>query len=45
MQSGELLHPAEGGSWGIPVLAKGLTGEEGSRPVPSLWQGMKGSLT
>lgn len=28
-----------------PVFAKGLTGEEGSRPVPSLWQGMKGSLT
>ena len=24
---------------------RGLTGEEGSRPVPSLWQGMKGSLT
>lgn len=27
------------------AFARGLTGEEGSRPVPSLWQGMKDSLT
>lgn len=47
MQSRELFQPQPGE--GCPresaAFAKGLTGEEGSRPVSSLWQGMKGSLT
>lgn len=47
MQSGELFQPQPGE--GCPresaAFAKGLRGEEGSRPVSSLWQGVKGSLT
>lgn len=39
------LQPGAGGLQERTALAKGLTGEEGSRPVPSLWPGMKGSLT
>lgn len=47
VQSRELfqLQPGEGGPQEKAVFARGLTGEEGSRPVPGLWQGMKGSLT
>lgn len=39
------MQPGEGGPQERAAFARGLTGEEGSRPVPSLWQGMKGSLT
>lgn len=37
----EGLHPGEGGS-GEDLSLQRLTEEEGSRPVPSLWQGHEG---